>query len=101
VGNTGNMDWSPINGELGEALPAAKARLVPIIKTLAEEKRTITAADVIYDGPAEDAATTTWYDWITPAVLMASGGGTAALAQFRAITRNGFCKEDEGGRERS
>ena len=98
VGSTGNMDWSPISGELYEALPTAKARLVPVIKSLTDEKRAISASDVIYDGPAEDAGTTTWYDWITPAVLMASGGGTAALAQFRAITRNGFCKEDEGGR---
>ena len=59
VGSTGNMDWSPITGELYEALPTAKARLIPVIKSLTEEKRAISASDVIYDGPAEDASTPT------------------------------------------
>ena len=72
---------------------------MPVIKALPAEKRTISAADVIYDGSKDDAQTGTWYDWLTPAVLMASGGGMPALAQFRAIARNGFCKETDGGRK--
>ena len=99
LGNTGNMDWSAIQGSMDEVFPIAKERFVPVIKALPAEKRTISAADVIYDGSKDDAQTGTWYDWLTPAVLMASGGGMPALAQFRAIARNGFCKETDGGRK--
>ena len=59
VGSSGNMDWSPINGDIGEALPVAKSRFIPVIKALSEEKRTITTADVIFDGPEDNAETAT------------------------------------------
>ena len=59
VGSTGNMDWSAIQGNMDEVLPLAKERFVPVIKALPAEKRTITAADVIYDGSKDDAQTGT------------------------------------------
>ena len=99
VGNSGNMDWSPVYGDIDSVLPTVKSRFIPVIKALTEDKRTLTAADLLYDGNDDNAETGVWYDWLTPAVLMASGGGMPACTQFRAITRDGLCKEDEGGRK--
>ena len=37
VGSSGNMDWSPVHGDIGEVLPVVKSRFIPVIKALSEE----------------------------------------------------------------
>ena len=61
------MDWSPIRGPASEAVPIAVARFTSVVRALSDDQRTITSADVLYDDQPEDAATGTWYDYVTHA----------------------------------
>ena len=58
----------------GRALVAL--RLVEAAKNLPLDKRLIKAADMLFDGNKDDAATGTWYDWMSPSKLV-SGGAVA------------------------
>ena len=92
------MDWSPIHGPATEAVPLAVARLTAIVKTLSDDKREIGMGDVLYDDKAEDPATGTWYDYMTPNALMSGDGSPQVLMQFLALTPNRYVKEGDLGR---
>ena len=94
------MDWSPIiRGPAAEAVPIAVARFTsPVVKSLSDEKRAITSADVLYDDQPEDAATGTWYDYVTPNALMSGDGSPEVLMQFSALTPNCYVQDGDEGR---
>ena len=76
------IDTSAIPGEESEAVAIAMARFEGAIVQLPVDKRTIGVYDVLYDGDMDNAATDSWYDWFTPAMLSRGEGGTQTLAAF-------------------
>ena len=93
------FDWTAIQGVATDAMPAAVARISAGLKSLPDANRLITLADVQYDSDEpNDAKTGTYYDYMSPALLMAGDGGPAIVAQWMAMVPNAVYKEKEGGR---
>jgi hypothetical protein len=93
------FDWTPIKGPPAQAFTAATRRITEAMVTLPTEKRMIKKEDLLYHGSASDAATESWYDWVTPQMLMAGGGGMPALAEFLALVPDAIYDGTPGGRE--
>ena len=66
--------WAPITGPAKQAWPVASGRIAAAVKALTLAQRMIELTDVIFDGRADDADTGTWYDFMTPKLLMACAG---------------------------
>lgn len=66
--------WIPIKGNKETAMPQAHKILSTIILNLHIDQRIIDVNDVIYDGPAHDAGTGTFFDWLTPKALITGEG---------------------------
>jgi hypothetical protein len=93
------MDWTPIRGSASEAVPKATARVTAALLALPDDQRTIAAEHIMHDGDADNPATDTWYDWVCPHMLMAGGGGMAAVAEFMALVPDAIFSGEPGGRE--
>ena len=74
--------FEPIKGDLKTAWPTFALTLTTAIRNLPITSRTIAESDLYFDGDNDDAATGTWFDWITPAMLMGGEGGPEVVAQF-------------------
>jgi hypothetical protein len=93
------FDWTPIKGPLAQAATAATRRITAAMVLLPEEKRLIKESETMYHGSETNPATESWYDWVTPQMLMASGGGMPALAEFLALVPDAIYDGTPGGRE--
>ena len=91
--------FEPVPGEMAKAWPEVSLRLVEAAKNLPLEKRLIKAADVLFDGNQDDAATGTWYDWMAPSMLVSGEGGPEVLAQFQALLPNAMYAGTDYGRK--
>ena len=80
--------FEPVNGPMAKAWPKVSTALMDAIKLLPYDKRLIKAVDIFFDGDKDDAATGTWYDWMSPSLLMSGDGGPEMLAQFQALFPN-------------
>jgi len=97
--NNAGFDWTAIHGVATDAMPTAVARISAGLKSLPDASRLITLADVQYDSDeSNDAKTGTYYDYMSPALLMAGDGGPEIVAHWMAMVPNAVCKEKEGGR---
>jgi hypothetical protein len=93
------FDWTPIHGALGDAVTEATARFTAALQELPDEARTITTEHMLYDDDPNNAGTATWYDWVSPSMLMAGGGGSAAVAEFMALIPDAIYSGTPGGRD--
>ena len=75
------VDTTTIDGPPSVALPLARQRLTSFLKTMEVGKRTIKYDDMIYDNEG-DPATDTWFDFMTPARILAGDGKMDDVAQF-------------------
>ena len=91
------MDTTPIPGDEDVAWPIVEGRMNDTLASMTTLQRMIALPDVIYSGDADSAQTGSWYDWISPNILKAMGGGMSAVQQFMYITPEGFTGADEGG----
>ena len=66
---------------------------------LPADKRTLDDSMVLFDGPEQDPQTNTWYDCMTPELLLAGDGGAHVIAQFGAVLPDAFYSGKPGGRE--
>ena len=96
--NDAGFAYEPVTGEMANAWPEVSLRLVEAAKNLPLDKRLIKAADVLFDGSKDDAATGTWYDWMSPSMLVSGEGGPEVLAQFQALLPNAMYSGHEFGR---
>ena len=92
-------DWTPIRGEAKSAFPKASDRLTTGMRSLPEAKRTLKIAECIFEGSPQDAGTGTWFDHLTPAMLMAGGGGTEVVAQAMLLLPDAMSAGDPDGRK--
>jgi hypothetical protein len=93
------IDMTPIPGGAVAAIPVLTERLTSAIKRLPDHLRTITAADVMYDGAADNPGTDEWYDFMTPTILMGNEAGSEIVAQFAQMTPGCWRSEGAGGRD--
>ena len=82
----GKIDKTPIPGDARTAIPKLTRRLVAAIKLLPAAQRTITNAEVVYDGDPDDPNTDDWYDWMTPSLLVGGAAGPEIVAQWMSLT---------------
>ena len=91
------ISWHPIYGNMDKVFPAAHKRIVDTLKDLPIEKRTLEQVDLIYDSDSPDhAETESWYDWVTPNMLMTQGGSAAVVAQFAGLLVDAVPSSDDG-----
>ena len=79
------LDMTPVDGPIETAFPVVRRRVVKALRGLTQAQRTIELDDLFFSGEADNPATDTWYDYITPDLLMASGGGPHVVAQFTSL----------------
>ena len=70
----------------------ATARIAAAIKKLPADQRTIELSDAFFDGAQDDATMGTWFDYMSPNVLMAGDGGPEVVAQWLATVPGAICK---------
>lgn len=92
------MPTDPIAGPDVVAVPKLMARIRTWMTKLSLAQRTIDTGDVWYDDSGNGAGTDTWYDYITPNMLLRAGGGMELVAQFANLTPGCFL-DDTGGRD--
>jgi hypothetical protein len=92
-------DFEPVSGDMKTAWPTVAIKMTAAVKTLPRDKRAIVKADVFYDKDPDNAATDSWFDWITPAALMSGDGGPEVLAQFMQCFPNAMYAGSDYGRE--
>tara|TARA_B110001450_G_scaffold90346_1_gene85846 strand:+ start:147 stop:2618 length:2472 start_codon:yes stop_codon:yes gene_type:complete len=91
------FDWTPVKGEAATAIPKASARLTLGMRSLPTAKRTLVRADCIWDSDPQDAKTGTWYDHLTPAMLMAGDArGMEVLAQMMLMLPDAMSASGKG-----
>ena len=90
--------WTPIAGPAKTAWSTAYGRITTAVKALPPAQRMIELTDVIFDGTADDAGTETWYDHMSPKLLMAGDGGMETVAQWLAMVPDAIHKGSVGGR---
>ena len=90
-------DWTPVKGEANTAIPKASARLTAGMRALPEAKRMLKRAECIWDSDhPQDAKAGTWYDHLTPAMLMAGDGGLEMVAQAMLMLPDAMSKGADG-----
>ena len=90
------FDWTPLAGKLHAVTETAGPMLKKAIAKLPSNQRALAAADVMYDN-TDHAATGTFYDFVTPSLLMANGGGAEMLSHFVGITPGAYVKSGAPG----
>ena len=90
------FDWTPLAGTLQAVTETAGPMLKKAITKLSPAQRALAAAEVVYDD-TNHAATGSFYDFVTPSLLMANGGGTEMLTHFMGITPGAYVKSGAQG----
>jgi hypothetical protein len=98
-------EYIPIHGGAATAMPRAARVVAGFIANLPIELRLLVAADVLYDGSADDAGSDTCFDWFTPKMLITGEGHERheLLAQFILLFPEYYYKgtPSTGGRSSS
>jgi hypothetical protein len=66
IDKSGKMDMTPIPGSAEVAMPIAAQRAYDVVVTLPPAQRALDAADVLYEGSADNPHTDSWFDYLTP-----------------------------------
>ena len=69
------------------------------LQLVKHDKRKIDGSMVIFDGDDQDPDTDTWYDCMTPELLLAGDGGPHIIAQMNTIVPDAFYSGSPGGRK--
>ena len=97
--------YTPIQGNAATAMPRAARVVADLIARLPIQQRLLEAADVFYDGSADDAGSDTFFDWITPLMFITGEGHERheLLAQFIPLFPEHYFKgtPSTGGRSSS
>ena len=97
--------YTPIHGNAATAMPRAARVVADLIAKLPIEQRLLEAADVFYDGTADDAGSNSCFDWITPLMFITGEGHERheLLAQFIPLLPEYYFKgtPSTGGRSSS
>tara|TARA_B110000046_G_scaffold16210_1_gene15535 strand:- start:179 stop:2677 length:2499 start_codon:yes stop_codon:yes gene_type:complete len=99
--DTVGMDWSAINeAEPEKIMATARARTTEFILRLPADARLVSMTDLVFDnGNPANPGTGSWYDHITPAMLMSGDGGPELVAQFKVLTPFSYHGGADGGRD--
>ena len=100
------MDWTPIPGDVSEAMIKARERIGPFILGLPDAMRTLTVDDVLFYGESHDQThedrfkpdTASWYDHMTVGMMLDQGGGPKGLAQFLDLLPNRYKRDGPDSR---
>ena len=94
------FDDTPIlGGGPEEVATIAAKRFTAAVRLLPEAERTLTKGDVWYVGPDDNAETGTWFDELTPRMLLAGEADATVLAQFRNLLPGIFTNDRTDGRQ--
>ena len=85
-----------LNGTLDKVWPTLVEVVGDLVNKLPEEIKCIKKTDLVYDGNIEDPNTGTWFDYITPRMLMSPAGSARNLAQVFALLDDAFEDGDDG-----
>ena len=83
------------------AVPEAIKRVSEAVRALPPDERLIESDDLLYDGDKNDAGTETWYDFISPGLLIAGDNDMVLVGQWMQLTPGAFHKGEgtDGGRD--
>ena len=94
-----NMDKTPIKGKFDIAYPIAVERFTTAIKTMTAAARTINRVHLMFDGSDNLAGTSTWLDFVKPALFASLGDdGPKIFAQFMSMMHYGMKNDATDGR---
>ena len=99
AGHAAGFDGSPIRGNWAQAVPKAARRFTDALKELLPSSRLVAGCDIIFDCSRDDANTGTFYDYMTPQLILGPNNEYRNMRAWCNLTPSSYHGGSNGGRD--